>query len=270
MSYPSLPGIAALLALAPALLVGGFGARPVTPRAFWVALAPAILGPSGLALVLQGAGWRTGLGPALWLAIAASTAIYAALAVFNEAVRRLAPLLAGYLLLVGALALAWEQAPSRPLRSPDLSTWLLVHVSVALVAYGLVTIAAVAGTGIMLQERALRLKTPTRFTRSLPAIVQGEALQFRLLAAVEGLLVAAVLSGVAVNRFLTGNWLALDHKTVLTLLATGLIGALLTLHLRFGVSGRRAARFGLLAYLLLTLAYPGVKLVTDLLVGNPG
>jgi ABC-type uncharacterized transport system permease subunit len=28
------------------------------------------------------------------------------------------------------------------------------------------------------------------------------------------------------------------------------------------------ARFALLAYLLLTLAYPGVKLVTDLLIGT--
>ncbi len=33
-----------------------------------------------------------------------------------------------------------------------------------------------------------------------------------------------------------------------------------------GIRGRRAARWALLAYLLLTLAYPGVKFVTDVLM----
>ena len=35
---------------------------------------------------------------------------------------------------------------------------------------------------------------------------------------------------------------------------------------RTGVRGRRAARYVLLAYLLLTLAYPGVKFVTDVVL----
>lgn len=266
----SLPGIAALLALVPALLAGGFGARPVSPRVFWLALAPAVLGPSCLAIALQSVGWRTGIGPALWLAVATSAIVFAVLAALSDTARRLAPLLAGYLLLVGGLALAWQHVPSRPLRSQDGSIWLLIHVAVALVAYGLVTVAAVAGIAIMLQERAVRLKSPTRFTRSLPAIALGEGLQFRLLAAVEGLLCGALLSGIAINRFQGAGWLAIDHKTVLSLLAFAMIGSLLVLHLRFGVSGRRAARFGLFAYLLLTLAYPGVKLVTDMLIGPRG
>jgi ABC-type uncharacterized transport system permease subunit len=38
------------------------------------------------------------------------------------------------------------------------------------------------------------------------------------------------------------------------------------LHYRSGLRGRRAARVVLVAYLLLTLAYPGVKFVTDVLL----
>jgi ABC-type uncharacterized transport system permease subunit len=42
---------------------------------------------------------------------------------------------------------------------------------------------------------------------------------------------------------------------------------LLLVHRRGGISGRRAARYVLFTYLLLTLAYPGVKFVTDVIVG---
>jgi ABC-type uncharacterized transport system permease subunit len=38
------------------------------------------------------------------------------------------------------------------------------------------------------------------------------------------------------------------------------------LHWRTGLRGRRATRFVLTAYLLLTLAYPGVKFVRDVLL----
>ena len=134
----------------------------------------------------------------------------------------------------------------------------------------MLTVAAVAGVAIILQERALRSKAPTRFTRSLPSIADGEALQVSLLSGVEVLLGLTVLSGVVINRFQGQGWLSGDHKTVLSLLAFVLIGALLISHLLFGLTGRRSARFGLLAYLLLTLAYPGVKLVSDILIGPRG
>jgi ABC-type uncharacterized transport system permease subunit len=250
MSASLIPGLAALLALLPTLLLGRAGTEHAPRRVFWACLVAFVVGPVSFAALLQGEGWRTGLGPALWLAVAAS-----------------APLLAAYLLLVGILALAWQHLPSRPLRSSDWPAWLPVHIAVAVIAYGLLTIAAVAGTAVVVQERALRRRAPTPFTRSLPSIADGEALQLRLLVAVEVLLGLTVVSGFVVNRGQAGVWLALDHKTVLSLLAFAVIGVLLLLHLRLGVSGRRMARFALVAYLLLTLAYPGVKLVTDLLIG---
>ena len=41
---------------------------------------------------------------------------------------------------------------------------------------------------------------------------------------------------------------------------------LLFLHYRTGLRGRATTRVVLLAYLLLTLGYPGVKFVTDILM----
>jgi ABC-type uncharacterized transport system permease subunit len=57
-----------------------------------------------------------------------------------------------------------------------------------------------------------------------------------------------------------------SHKTLLSILAFAVIGLLLILHQRTGLRGQRAGRLILVAYLLLTLAYPGVKFVTDVLM----
>ena len=55
-------------------------------------------------------------------------------------------------------------------------------------------------------------------------------------------------------------------KTVLTVTTFAVIGGLLWAHFKTGLRGRKAARIVLLAYLLLTLGYPGVKFVTDIIM----
>ncbi len=94
----------------------------------------------------------------------------------------------------------------------------------------------------------------------------AEALQVRLLAAAGAVLGLDILSGMAVEYVTMGRLFELSHKTLLTVLAFGVIVAVLTVHQRTGLAGRRAARVVLLAYLLLTLGYPGVKFVTDVLM----
>jgi len=258
-------GLAAIAALLPAaLLPAERRSRPV----FALLLALAVAGPAIWVLVEQGDGWRTGVAAAIWVAITVSLALFAPLALASDAARRLTPLLLGYLAVLGALALLWQHAPARPLPLQLPSGWLQAHILVALAAYGLLTIAAVAGAAVALQERALRTRRPTGFTRALPSVADGERLQTRLLAASEAVLAVALLTGVVLNRSEGQSWLRLDHKTVLSLLAFALIGALLLVHQRFGLGGRRAARYGLVAYLLLTLAYPGVKFVTDVILGR--
>jgi ABC-type uncharacterized transport system permease subunit len=120
---------------------------------------------------------------------------------------------------------------------------------------------------VFLQERALKRKQPTSLTGLLPSIAGGEALELRLLAAAELVLGLGIVTGMALQVLTTDRLLLFDHKTLLSLLAFAVIGALLILRHRSGLRGRRAARLVLLAYLLLTLAYPGVKFVTDVLLG---
>jgi ABC-type uncharacterized transport system permease subunit len=131
----------------------------------------------------------------------------------------------------------------------------------------LLTLAAVTGYGVLTQERALKIRKPTRFTRLLPSIAEGEDLQYKLLIASEIVLAVALVTGATVEWTERRSLLALDHKTVLSIATFVVIAGLLWLYHRGGLGGRRAARYVLVSYLLLTLAYPGVKFVTDVLVG---
>lgn len=266
----ALAAAAALVPLGLSLPAGGASDGP-SPRlghaaALGLALVMSVLVVAGQ----QAGGWRTGFAPALWLAHATTLVVFAVVSATDASARRLSAILASYLGLLAVLALFWQQAPGRPLRAAAFPAWLLVHVGVALIAYGLLTVAAVASAAVVLQERALRLKRPTRFSRRLPAIADGERIQTRLLVTVEVLLAFTLVTGAVVNRGEGLGWLSIDHKTVLSISAFALIGALLLLHGRFGLSGRRAARYGLVAWLLVTLAYPGVKLVTDVILARGG
>ncbi|MFC1674166.1 cytochrome c biogenesis protein CcsA, partial [Pseudomonadota bacterium] len=69
-------------------------------------------------------------------------------------------------------------------------------------------------------------------------------------------------TGMAAEYTASGQLLAFDHKTILSLLTFLVIGVLLFAHFKTGMRGRKVARIVLLAYLMLTLGYLGVKVVT--------
>jgi ABC-type uncharacterized transport system permease subunit len=258
-------GAAALVALLPAWLyvVRGGTRGPL----LWLLLVVALAGPLSLVLASWTGAWHTEFAAALWITITASVAIFLIVMVIVGPAWRLVPLLLPYLLVLGLLALIWHQAQGRPLSETTPDAWLTVHIMVSVVAYALITLGAIAGAAVLIQERALKAKRPTALTHMLPAVAEAERLQIGLLLAGEIVLGAGVLTGIAILYTTSAKLFAFDHKTVFTLLAFAVIGALLILHQVSGVRGRRAARLVLIAYLLITLAYPGVKFVTDVLIG---
>jgi ABC-type uncharacterized transport system permease subunit len=258
--------LAALGAMLPAALVRW---RPHDGRdgLFYGALVLALAGPAlSVAMQLDG-GWRTGFAMSLWVSIAVTMALFLALAAVTRHAWRLTPLLLPLLLLLGLIGTLWQNAPDRlvPVNAVP-PGWLDAHIVFAVVTYGLLTVAAVASAAVFLQERALKGKHPTALTRLLPAVAESEALEVHLLAAAEAVLALGLASGMAAEHFLHGALLPLDHKTVFSVAAFLVIGALLIARRVNGLRGRRVAQFVLLAYLLLTLAYPGVKFVTDVIL----
>ncbi len=258
-------GYAALATLLPASVVS-WRRSERRDALFYAVLALAVIGPGAWAALQFGGTWRTGFAMSLWVSIAVTMALFLILAALTRHAWRLTPLLAPLLLLLALIATLAQNTPDRRIVGTVPPAWLDAHILSALVTYGLLTIAAVAGAAVFLLERALKSKHPTALTRLLPAVADSEALELELLVAAEAVLALGLATGMAAEHFLGGALLPFDHKTVFSVAAFIVIGGLLAARRYHGLRGRRVARWALIAYLLLTLAYPGVKFVTDVLL----
>lgn len=258
-------GIGAAAALVPVLGLA-LAPRESRDRMFWIAVAVGAFGPGVWTWVQLSPHWNTGFATALWLTVTVTMILFAGLAAVSRQSRDLVTLLGPYLFLLAVLAVLWQAAPERPFLGTAPVGWIRVHIVVSVAAYGLLTLASVAALAVFLQERALKQKRRSRLSASLPPVADSESLQLGLLWAAAIGLAVAVVSGMATEYFEVGRALVLNHKTVLSLSTLIVVVGLLAAHLRTGMRGRRAARIVLLAYLLLILAYPGVKFVTDILL----
>ena len=260
--------LSAVAALIPAAVQPFHRSRDAS-SAPWLLLAVAVAGPVLWSASLLSGDWRSDFSVALWLSIATSLVLFLLLCLIDRAALRLTPLLLPYLILVGIAATIFQNGGGRPIAAEFPPAWVVVHVIVSISTYALVTLAAVASFSVFLTERALKRKSPSTLTRLLPAVMEAERLQGGLLIASALVLLAGLCSGMALQIYGDGSALVADHKTVLSIAAFVLIVGVVLAHRKFGMRGRVAARMVLLAYLLLTLAYPGVKFVTDVLLVAP-
>jgi ABC-type uncharacterized transport system permease subunit len=265
MPSMTMMSISASLALLPAALLA-YRRQAARDRVFWLLLAVAFAGPLLWVWVGILPGWRTGLAAALWATVTMSLVVFAVVAAATRQGWRLAPLLMPYLLVLGVLATIWQDQPGRPFAAAAPEAWIGLHIAFSVVTYAVLTVAAVAGLAGFLQDRAIKGKRTNRLVRLMPSIADSEALQVRLLGFCAVVMGLGVITGMAIQFFTSAALLVFDHKTLLSLATLAVIVGLLVAHWRSGVRGRRAARLVLLAYLLLTLGYPGVKFVTDILM----
>lgn len=264
----ALLSFSALASLLPASLQAVFRTAPSRDAMFWLFLAVAVAGPLGWVVINTSGAWKTNLGVALWITVAATMSIYAIVAAVTRHGWRLAPLVAPYMLVLGAVATVWQETPGQPMiAGSESAAWIGVHIATSVATYALVTLAAVAAWAGWLKERALKRKKLTTLTNLLPSVTDSETLLVDLLKVGIGVLALGLATGLAVQYRETGSILALNHKTLLSLAAFAVIGGLLLCHHGSGMRGRFIVRVVLVAYLLLTLGYPGVKFVTDVLIG---
>jgi len=267
---PFVFNLAALAALVPSALLlyrRGPGPEPdVRDVVFWGVLAAAAAGAMAWTWVLFASAWQTGIAASLWITISLSLVLFVSISAASGAFARLLVVFGPYTVVLGSIATFWAQAPGRPAPASLAGPWLNLHIGISVTTYALMTLAATAALGVFLQERALKARRPTRLTAILPSVSEGETLQLRLLAASTLVLGLGLLSGMVIEFLDRGVILVFNHKTLLSILSFTVIAGLLIVHRASGMAGRRAARYLLLAYLLLTLGYPGVKLVTDVIL----
>lgn len=254
----------ALLALAAALW-RGLELRGVL---FWPLLAVALAGVAALLAVEGRGGWPTGFADALWLSVGACLLVYGAVSALSRDGRQLGVVLIPFLAASGLVATAWLSEQPRVLHPGVASSWVAVHVGASLATYALVALAAGAGLAILVQERAIKRKTRGPFSSRLPSVAACERLELYLLVAAALVLGAGIATGMAWSNLNGRPMIPVDHKSILALVAFGLILGVLGLHRLTGLRGRAAARWVLGALLALVLAYPGVKFVSEVLIGR--
>lgn len=145
-------------------------------------------------------------------------------------------------------------------------TGLDAHILISILAYSLLTIAAVQAVLLAVQDLHLRDKHPGGFIRALPPLQTGEALLFQLIGLGFILLSLALLTGAIYLKDIFSQHLV--HKTVLSILAWIFFAILLWGRWRFGWRGRTALRWTLSGFFALMLAYLGSKLVLELVLGR--
>jgi ABC-type uncharacterized transport system permease subunit len=174
-------------------------------------------------------------------------------------------------LVLPAAALAALLPAVLPSLNPLPNTELVafkIHLTIAMLAYSLFTIASLHVLLMALLERRLHDGTLPRALRGLPPLLALETLLFRIIWAGFILLTLTIASGVLFSEELFGKAAKLNHKTVFGVISWIIFAALLVGRHIYGWRGRTAVRWTLTGFLMLVLAYVGSKFVLEVILGR--
>lgn len=140
------------------------------------------------------------------------------------------------------------------------------HISAAMLAYSLFTIAALHAVLISQVETRLHQASLPRVLRNLPPLMTMESLLFRIIAAGFALLSLTLASGILFSEEIFGTPWQLNHKVIFGFLSWLVFGILLLGHVFYGWRGRFAVRWTISGFVFLLLAYLGSQFVTEVLL----
>lgn len=169
------------------------------------------------------------------------------------------------ILPAAAITLLLDQLLStQHILSNQYSSQIELHIILSLLAYSLLTIAALQSVLLAVQDRQLRHKHPGGFMRALPPMQVMESLLFQLIGLGFILLSFALLTGFIFLEDIFAQHLV--HKSVLSIIAWIVFATLLFGRWQAGWRGRTAIRWTLTGFVTLLLAYFGSKLVLEIIL----
>ncbi len=145
-----------------------------------------------------------------------------------------------------------------------LSGGLKLHISLSILSYSVLSLAALQALLLAFQESLLRRRQLRRAMALFPPLERMEIGLFRLIGSGYLLLTLSLLTGVTYLHDIMAQHLL--HKTVLSVSAWVIFALLLWGRLSRGWRGRVAIRWTLSGFALLLLAYFGSKLVLELIL----
>lgn len=140
------------------------------------------------------------------------------------------------------------------------------HITVAMLAYSLFTIAMLHAVLISQVEKRLHHATLPRVLRSLPPLMTMESLLFRMIGMGFVLLTLTLLSGVVFSEEIFGKPWQINHKVLFGFISWGVFAVLLWGHKYYGWRGRVALHWTVGGFVFLLLAYLGSKFVIEVLL----
>jgi len=169
------------------------------------------------------------------------------------------------ILPLAALAILLEHGIPTQHFLPANEKHLEIHILLSIVAYSLLSIAALQAMLLSIQDRHLHNKHPGGLIRALPPLQTMETLLFQMLTLGFVLQSLSLITGaIYIDNLLTQH---LVHKTVLSILAWGVYATLLWGRWRYGWRGKTAIRWTLGGFISLAFAYLGSKLVLEIILG---
>ena len=168
------------------------------------------------------------------------------------------------LLVLGALAATMTGFESASASMTALIWQVRAHVLIALMSYGLLTVGAIVAVFAMFQERRLQAGKISTLSTLFAPLETTEKLLFGITAAGFMGLALTILLGLTFVDDLFAQHLA--HKTTFSLLALFVFGTLLAGRFFAGWRGKRAVKLYLGGFLLLCVAYFGVRVVLEQLL----
>lgn len=135
------------------------------------------------------------------------------------------------------------------------------HLLISLLAYAILTLAAIHAVMHLMLDRALKLKKIGPFVEAMPSLFEIEAHLFAQVRWATALLALGILTGLTWQWVEFHHFALLTHKVLLALFSFAALLLLLSKRKKAGWHGKRASYMVIAAYALLLLAYFGARLI---------
>lgn len=135
------------------------------------------------------------------------------------------------------------------------------HLLISLFAYAILTLATLHALMHLLLDRALKRKQLSRIMQALPSLLEIETHMYAQIRWAAWLLGFGILTGLSWQWIEYSHFALVSHKVILALFSWAVLVVLLFVRRLASWPSRRASFMVLAAYVLLLLAYFGVKLI---------
>jgi len=154
--------------------------------------------------------------------------------------------------------------PSHRILTESEAIKLDAHILISILAYSVLSIAAVQAILLAIQNKQLHDRRILGFVRALPPLETMETLMFQMIGLGFILMTLSLVTGMLYLKDMFAQHLA--HKTILSITAWLVYAILLWGRWRHGWRGKTAIRWTLGGFASLLLAYFGSKLVLELIL----